>query len=79
MPPKPFVYVTVNTNVVLGVPLPGETPPPVRLTWPQVADRASVGAAPSRTDAPAQIVSANPRTSVVPIRRRCRPKAASVS
>ena len=47
---------TLKVNVVAGVPLPGETLPAVRLTWPHVADTASVGAVHNKTDAPEHIV-----------------------
>lgn len=80
VPPKLFVYVTVNMNVVVGEPLPGETVPAVRLTGPQVAERANVGLADKNADAPKHSANASPRARAVPSRcRRCRPKAVSVS
>ena len=70
MPPVLFVYVTVKVNVVVGVPLPGEIPPAVRLTAPHVAESASVGVADSNSDAPKHIANASARA--IPVRSRYR-------
>ena len=71
MAPVLFVYVTVKVNVVVGVPLPGETPPAVRLTAPHVAETARVGVADRSADAPKHIANASARARVIPDRYRC--------
>jgi hypothetical protein len=74
-PPLLFVYVTVKVNVVVRVPLPGETPPAVRLTGPHVAETARVGVADRSADAPRHIANASAHAMPMHDRyRRCRPK-----
>ena len=57
MPPFVFVYVTAKVNVVDGVPFAGETPPPVSVTEPQVADNANTGVTVRKRTATIQLVS----------------------
>ena len=64
-----FAYVTVNLKSVVGVPLPGDTPPLERVTLPQDASSPSAGATNTNIDAATQTVSANapPSLTLVPL------------
>ena len=57
--PAVFVYVTVNVNVVVGVPLPGATPPLVNVVRPHVAVSPRTGVTSRNEDAPNHAASAN--------------------
>ena len=63
-----LVYVTVNLNSVVGVPLPGVTLPLVRVTLPHVAESPRTGVAKRNRDAASQTVSASapPSLTLVP-------------
>jgi hypothetical protein len=58
VPPKAFLYVTVNLKVVAGVPPAGEIVPLVRDTLPHVAESPRTGATNTNRDAATQTVSA---------------------
>ena len=53
------MYVTVNLNVVVGEPLPGATPPLVKVVRPHVAVSPRTGVTRRNEDAPNHAASAN--------------------
>lgn len=59
VPPKALVYVTVNVNVVVGVPPAGEIVPLVSETLPHVAESPRTDAVNTNRDAATQTVSAS--------------------
>lgn len=59
VPPVLFVYVTWKVNVVVGVPLVGETLPSVRVTVPHVAESPRTGPTKRARDAPSRTVNAS--------------------
>jgi hypothetical protein len=72
VPPLLFLYVTVKSNMVAGVPLEGDTAPLDRVTTPQVAESAKTGPAKKERDATSQAASANaPPTPVLVLRAWC--------